>query len=450
MCIARTVPILWASYYYFQPIRDGLPPEAFIDGLWTLALVVTVTLGFATPVTMPYLMYAYTEFDVSLGTVTLGTTFLCLLLGLFFLTGAGAQLSIDAWFLRARGPIGAIWRFLYSIVGVPSARQLRLVFLLSFAAYATMNFGALLFHLSDDAWLSGDLLRIVFTSSYLCRSWNMFRQLESFAPWAIGALSFTGSLGQVAFQGLMVPLLWTRWGARFVVAWGSVFFALSLGLLQLSYLPVLEILFWIALFHRPRPPAEPSTAGMRSLERNAWVARIMIVGGFAVLTVFAATNLPYTPDPTALSAHVSNPMFRRVGLEIPYVFNRQDLRMGDHWAVIYRDGSSEPLPYHGLQGERLSWVQWSDLFYFGNSLRWRRSFRGPGYLARDQDGFKYLLDVGRFDHRRRAAERSVYRIEYYATSGSNLNSPPELRFARRLLATDSFVCTGRELSVTCE
>lgn len=59
------------------------------------------------------------------------------------------------------------------------------------------------------------------------------------------------------------------------------------------------------------------------------------------------------------------------GLVAPDVFNEQDLKMSEKWFVVL-DDQNNVIPLNGFGGERLS-LHRSDLIYYANSLRWRRS-----------------------------------------------------------------------------
>ena len=132
------------------------------------------------------------------------------------------------------------------------------------------------------------------------------------------------------------------------------------------------------------------------------------------------------------------------------IFNADDLRMGDAWPVIYREPDADPLPYHGLQGERLAWVQWNDLFYFGNSLRWRRNYRGPSDLSEAGEALAQLTAVARYDHRRIGAMVSRYRIEYYAHTNDAEGPSDSSRYDVELLDVDYVECRGAEGNASCQ
>lgn len=149
-------------------------------------------------------------------------------------------------------------------------------------------------------------------------------------------------------------------------------------------------------------------------------------------------------------------MLADVGLDVPAVFNKEDLGAGDRWAVVYRveeDGERELLPYHGLEGEQLAWVSYVDLLYFGNSVGWRRMFASPDvetFFGSDGFGYRWLVDLALFDHGRRGALRSNYDIECFASRGTNRTLPPDERFAKTLFRSMRIHRAGAGSTAVCQ
>jgi hypothetical protein len=85
----------------------------------------------------------------------------------------------------------------------------------------------------------------------------------------------------------------------------------------------------------------------------------------------------------------ANKIIFTAGLEIPYVFNKIDLSLGNQWFVLYKEGAEGKrnlVPFVGENGNRLNYQQFnflwfgnhnSDFLYFGNSLVYRRKFYIP-------------------------------------------------------------------------
>jgi predicted DCC family thiol-disulfide oxidoreductase YuxK len=249
--LARVLPIVYGSYFYFDDVLLGSLPAATVLGAIVVALVVCVTVGIFTPLALVALLLLYGLFDVTAQTATLGTQILLLLIALLLLTGAGSRRSIDAmWMQRQTGTLGRFVRALYALPGRLDENALRVCYFLVFAAYAVISFGAILLHIYDTYWREGYTLQVMLTSSYLSRAYPLFRELEALAPNVLRGMSIVGSAGQALFQLAMFPLIFTRAGGWFAALWGLGFFLASAFLLELSYLPHLEILLWGALFVR--------------------------------------------------------------------------------------------------------------------------------------------------------------------------------------------------------
>jgi predicted DCC family thiol-disulfide oxidoreductase YuxK len=258
VALVRVVPIVYASYFYFYDKVFGLAPSATLIGVVITALVLLVTIGFLTPLALIALLLSYGAFDSANMTRTLGTQLFVLVLVLLLLSGAGSRRSTDGVLMRRGAKVGRFVARLYALPGRLSESSLRVIYFLLFVTFAVLSFGAILLHAQDTYWRQGYTLQVLFTSSYLSRAYSFFRGLEAAAPDALRAMSAFGSAGQAVFQFLMLPLIFTRIGGWFVVLWGSLFFLLSALVLELSYLPYMELLLWGALFARvpSRAPVE--------------------------------------------------------------------------------------------------------------------------------------------------------------------------------------------------
>jgi hypothetical protein len=448
LCLARVLPILLA-YPDYAPLPMADAAQVLRWGWWVVFLVVLCSAGIAVPLVLPVLFYSFKQFDRLSHANSLAATMLCLVWLLFILTSAGAGVSVDALLLKSRSRLGALMRALYGLFGLPSLAQLRALYLLFFLAYALMHFGAWIFHRGVDAWQDGSLLRILLTSSYFSREWSLFRALEAWWPTALVLLSRVGTFGQIVFQAAMIPLFFTRWGSRFVVLWGWVFAILSTFLLQLSYLPVFEIVLWAALFIRPRHAAQaPADVGV--MVRGRMQGWLVTGAGYVVLVVFVLTQMPY------LSTYVAirNPTLLALpfwfGLDVPKVFNQDDLRLGDVWPVIYRGSREELLPYHGPDGERLTWVQWNDLILYTSSVAWRQGYlQYVGSPVWEETVSAPLLRIAAFDHRRRQATNSTFVVDYFSSQGSDRRLSVAERFVRQPIRSSTIRCAGSGADALC-
>ena len=433
--MSRTGLIAAAAVHYFDS-GDGGSELALALAMMVLLLLFTV--GLFTPLATLGLLLTYNSVDMKLLTANLASSMSTLLLWVFLVASAGTAYSADAYLMRKNVPVVApLLRRLYGLLKVPDGSQLRIYYFIFFLAYALTNLGAVWHHLSDAYWTGGHTMEVVLTNSYLSKWYDAFRSLEATWPAALNALSIFLLIFQSIWQLFMLPLIYFRWGARFVIAWGWVFFAGSLVLLQLSMLPLMQMLVWFVLFvpgKRDGTPGSQLPLGQRPL-----VVSVLLVLGLCANLLFAL-QLPFVPHTLARHGYAQWLLYR-AGLNFPVVFNESDLRLGDTWPVItrqYAGGASERVPFTHADGSR-DWYHYSDLLYFGNSVRWRRhgigldpvSFNSPG-----ADGYERIAQVIAFDRRLHdKPDPVVYRVDIFQNAQSNIKVPAPQRYVARLVHT---------------
>jgi hypothetical protein len=447
LCLARMAPQVWALQYYFGGEGGWNLAPHMVGGLQVLVLAGLVTAGVLTPVSTVALLVATRRYEIEIASASLSTDLLCLLLAMLVVTSAGARLSVDAVLRRQQGPIGAPIRLLYRSTGVPSAAGLRAVLLLFFVALALINLGGAVHHWSDDAWREGQVMGMIFGSTFLSRVWPAWRSFETFWPEAAAWTSWFITMMQLVMQTSMLALVWWRPTAWLVVLWGYAFFLGSIVALQLHYLGAFELLIWIALLHRPRSTVAHTPS---SFARPRWAEVLFVRTATAFLVVFVlheawalAGMRPY-PFPQ-LREYIA-----MVGVHSPRVFNRNDQSLGDSWSVVYFGNREELLPYHGPSGERMAWTLWNDLLLYRNSIRWRGEFDPNTVFDSNGRLVSRLLDLTLFDHRRRGIDASVYVADYYISPSSDTDLPPTERFQSRYLGSTWFQCSGRNTKARCD
>ncbi len=431
----RTALIVAATYYYHPTdVFEAQISAKFLLGCGMLFLLFLYTTGFCTPLIGLILIAAYPYFDARLLTGTLGTNVASMCLITLLLLNAGQRYSIDANILRRSDPIASAWRSMYRVVGSPDAEQATRIYFLAFMAYAVISFSALFYHLNDEFWRQGRTVGIMLTDAYLSRFYETFRAGEVAAPSLYRLFSALCVAGQSFFQATMFPLMFFRWGRRFVVAWGLVFFIISLVCLQLSYLPYLELVLWLLIFasKRQQPAADPAQyPAQRPSTVTAYTATIAMAFTVFLLTWFA-------PGGRVWSGHAWDQPQRVLawgGLDAPQVFNEADLRMGERWPLIDRidaAGIRERVPFNGVDGQRLTYHR-NDLLYFGNSLRWRRRMIGSDpqrYNEPGNTGYEQLREVCAYDYARSGLIGPVrYDIQIFENQSARWDLPPEQRYA---------------------
>jgi hypothetical protein len=215
---------------------------------------------------------------------------------------------------------------------------------------------------------------------------------------------------------------------RFVAIWGSVFIFGSLADLQLSILPIVEVIMWALIFAPGRwfvaaRMRAPNAAGIFPSWRIAATALFCGIYGL-LLALFFGNAVTMFAWNRGLPVWVESRFFIYAGLIAPNVFNRQDLTMGDHWPVVER--LDEPhaglVPLNGGEGERLAYHR-SDLLYFRNSLRWRRGMIGQesqeAYHQVGAAGYEYAHELACYDYRRHGgAGPGLYRFRIFQNRAS--------------------------------
>jgi hypothetical protein len=478
LMIWRVALILDSTRYYFGPPHGwlGLGGGESRFALVELALAVSVLVGFLTPICLVALILTIHRFDTVTLTPILGSSVLIHTLVILLISGVGTQMSIDS--VLARGPrrriaFGTPIRHLYRMMGYPTPTAVRTYLFLGFMAYGVLSFGAILNHIADAYWRSGDTIRVTLQNSYLSRVWGWARSLESAHPAVLAAFSQFCNLGQGLFQLLMGLLIRWRWGYRFVIWWGVAFFLFSLILLQLSFLPHFELCLWVLVFARSkvdqpaaadgreldsesdRPATQMMTNGpidnpLRTRPRSASATGVLICS-LSMVCFLAVLTLPQTKRgvdsvvginlDSALD-HVQpglGDFLAAAGMTPPNVFNAVDLRMGDAWPVIYRvepNGSLEMVPFSARDGSRL-WYHVSDVAYIGNSVRWRRAMIDADIRARNQPGtpgYELIEKILLYDYRRLGrSEPLTYRVDLFVSHASRLDVPIAERFTQTLV-----------------
>jgi hypothetical protein len=446
VCIARLVPNLWASLYLFPPEANGALPAVTTEGLWVLGLAVAVTAGVFTPLTLPALLVFMRNYDAVMNASSLVTQMASLVLTFLFVASAGSAHSVDAWLMRRQGILATVVRLPYRIVGVPSLAGLRNVYLLFFLGYGLTHLGGALYHWQTESWTSGNALAIVFSSSYLARFWEPYRALDSMVPDVVHAAAAVATFVQLLMQTLTVPMTFWRRTAPLAVLWGFLFTTASIVVLQLNYLGVFELLLWFTLFHRPRLSVTARTA---ATQRPMWVERTVQAFGAAVLLLFIVNDVVYASGREAWRNERITGAFSIVGLGAPDVFNDNDLRLGDQWPVVYYGDREQRLPFYGPDGERLTWIGWSDALFYGIANRWKNDISSYDIFDPSQSPIQRLMQLTLFDHRRRGRSEGRYLVDYFRARASEVDQPPRERFERMHIGSQAILCSGVARAASC-
>lgn len=242
----------------------------------------------------------------------------------------------------------------------------------AFYAYAVSSFSAFYFHISDEAWLRGETLKILFSSSYLCRFHEVFLLFDNSYPKTFLIFSQVGVFLHSAFQILLPFAFLNKYIFKFIFYWGWVFFISCFLFIELTYLPILEIVLWISLFHSNDKMIHPKINSSLFMK-------------FATIYFFIALSHGYYN--TYYRSTFLYKFYKIIGIEAPNVFNKQDLNLSNCRTVVEKKKISDTLspdlsskdkfihvPITKIDGSK-DYYQYNDLLYqhkFG-TCAYRRS-----------------------------------------------------------------------------
>jgi predicted DCC family thiol-disulfide oxidoreductase YuxK len=236
------------SSYYVYASSDPIPLWERLGMGAYLVLTVSFTVGFLTQISTIAVAWGAVLVDGHFATRTLGTDVLTGVMFVLFLINSGQRYSIDRLILVRGGVLQRVLGPMQWFGGAHEMHHIKTAYVLGFVFYALLSFVALSFHLVDPFWLSGLTTKSLLTNSYLCKHYQLFRSFEGYAPVALSLFSIFSAIGQSAFQLFMIPLMFWRSGRHFVCFWGFSFFLISLVLINLSYLPHIELVLWMLIF----------------------------------------------------------------------------------------------------------------------------------------------------------------------------------------------------------
>jgi predicted DCC family thiol-disulfide oxidoreductase YuxK len=299
LLFARFSQAVYSSFFF-----ERLAPFQWF-GFATLLVILLFTIGFATPIITFLLMLMVIEFDFIFHCSTLGTNVLSQILFVLIFTGHGRFFSLDRIILKSKsGKLKTFVEGIYNRIGNPNAQKLRLLYLIVFVSYAVLSFVALSFHLMDDSWIHGKTVYLFFTGAFLSKYYATFREVQASMPGVFMFFSAVMIIGQSIFQFFMLPLMWFRWGRFFVLFWGFAFFIACFFLINLSYLPHVELLGWLAIFTRMgnRTPIRVLYDDRCNFcKKSIWVIRQLNINGsldFVGLSKASGLIEQYKLDPT--------------------------------------------------------------------------------------------------------------------------------------------------------
>jgi hypothetical protein len=456
----------WRDWLPYKPVPD-LEPEASY-GLIRFVQVLTglVSLHRTICVLVPGLWYweSHEMTSLTLGWLLHGALSIFVALGMFggipclLLAALHIPLSRETYVMNL-GPMvlhGLLIALAFAgppkpgmrwyLPDLNAAHKLHLVRWFMFACIAVNHLAAVMYHLNDNYWMEGKTVTALLTNPYMCKLGPMMQGF--LLSWGetgerlMHVFSIASCYIQEAWQFLMLPLLASRWrwGVWFV-KWQGWAFTLFSFALNISCLPAFEVAAWAFIFGAPFAKGWSLWGGGQEV-RQIPASRAVIYTGYA-FHAWLVLALVYA------LAHASEKMriefsktavFEKtqlIGLWAPDVFNRGDLRTADNWLIFsYQNeaGDSWDIPLNNLDGTR-GWWCWSDVLYYGNSLRQRR---GPTYVPHPYDylgsmapqyGGVFMAKLFQFHHRLEPrAANAVCTVTHYTSAASDLDVPLAQRY----------------------
>ncbi|MEM8638656.1 MAG: DCC1-like thiol-disulfide oxidoreductase family protein, partial [Cyanobacteria bacterium P01_G01_bin.54] len=231
----------------FFPI-DSSPAITAARAIYGIVLSLLIASGFLTPVALFLLLLFMMQFVYYLGPQVAGM----LIWGLILL-GAGRSYSIDSLLLkRSRFKKIIKWIYLFTLEPKNPTRipdvlsQARFFVLLLFWGVCV---SAMSYHFLDPLWLQGKVLQLLFLTPYLTDHYTWLTEFANKQPVLYDIFGASTIYIQGVWELFLFPLMYFPWGRVFVLIWGLGFFIQSFFMMNLGYLPFIEICMWTLIFN---------------------------------------------------------------------------------------------------------------------------------------------------------------------------------------------------------
>jgi predicted DCC family thiol-disulfide oxidoreductase YuxK len=249
----RVFQLLNASQFYFDT------PDAFNLGIWFLGLTFLFTIGFLTPLVTLIILFYWHRLDTAMNAFTLGSSILMLLITVYLFTNIGGlRYSVDGYLMKKKGSLTSFVKKLYGVLGTPSKDKIHTIYFMGLFTYSLISLGAIIWHFQDPSWVGGTSVIELMGNSFLSKYYDVLRNIHMAFPVLFFYYSVFSIIGQSVFQLLAIPLIFTKYGITYVKLWGLGFFLASLFIIQLGYLPHIELLLWFLIFYRKKPETSVS------------------------------------------------------------------------------------------------------------------------------------------------------------------------------------------------
>jgi len=222
----------------FSPVGLWAGAEMLAGALLALGLLTQWVLLF-----LVGLMWTYG--DQVLAKAALSNDVGAMLAALLFLVNAGKHLSVDSVLLKHLPNM--YWPLLYSR-GSPGRDAIFFAKFTALASYWAVCVYSVLIHFNEPAWTNGSAGPLLLSNNFMSVWHDQFSAIFSSSELAVGLAKVSLWMMMFWYPVVLPFVLMGGWFRRYVIVWGWLFFALCMFFLELSYLPEIEVVFWLALF----------------------------------------------------------------------------------------------------------------------------------------------------------------------------------------------------------
>lgn len=252
--------LLYRLYYiweYSYPL--GIDDTLNLTFIVYSYLLVSLLIGFLTPLTSLLLLLFQLHINFNLKTYTLGVDVTAMILLCFILFPAGRTLSLDSLFSRRSSLI----RYFYSFFSINNRNtQVTLAKALSLLSYGLLCIYSVVMHLDEPLWTNGDAAIHLLSSTYLSSHYAFFQNLFSNSSIAVLIAKLSMIIMVVWYFILLLGIVWGGLFRKLTLIWTVLFFLLSTFILQLSILPYLEFTLLAMWFWDLSKPKDNNSVNM--------------------------------------------------------------------------------------------------------------------------------------------------------------------------------------------
>lgn len=347
--------------------------------VFTIIIGFSILLGFLTPIAILCYMFFFClepKYSFSLYHMS------CIIFGwslLFF--GAGKHYSIDSWASKNFPGYEKLQKIIYFLAVEINTANVATIRFFAILLYYGNAVAAMSYHFYDPLWLQAKTLQLMFTTGYLNDFYWLFENWRQSSPYTFDFILRTAMIIQGIWELLMLPMMFSRWGRLFVFLQGIGFFILSVLIINLGYLPLVEIVLWALLFAYPSSYNKEKTEARSNndFKIDKKLLTVAIVGTIAfssfIGTIVYVSAIGDYERIRKINRGWLRKAHRFFAQDRVNVFNRADLNMGSNNIVLYELNSQgkkvRQVPFQNEDGARLSYLN-NDLLYFQYSLRWQR------------------------------------------------------------------------------